>query len=99
VTSPFTETQHFDVTLGGAMLRRMIGRPTQSPWSDDALGERIDSTNVAQNEQALEIRRQGWLASPDAQALSDLVRGWRMTDSPTPSSDRSFLTAEDFAGL
>ena len=99
VTSPFTETQHFDETLGDAMVLRMIGRPTRSPWPNDQLGERIDSANIGDNERDLERRRQAWLASPDAQALGDLVSSWRATDRPTPSSDRSFLTAADFAGL
>lgn len=100
VTSPFMETQHFNETLGRAMLLRMLGREARSPWSGDQIGERIDSATVAQADRDLERRRREWLrSSPDARALSTLVAEWRAKDNPAPPSDRSFLTPADFAGL
>lgn len=98
-TTPFTEAQHFDRTLGTAMLRMMIGAAPQSPWHGADLGERIDLPGLAANEAGMEARRQQWLDSPDGATLEELVKDWRRSDAPTPSSDRSFLTADDFAGL
>ena len=95
----YLESSHFTPLIGGGMLSFVLGEPIPDaiPHATFADDVRPHSTSTLKDQRGQ--RRAAWLASDDGRAFVAHFARWQVAGQSEPSSERFFLTPDDFNSL